>query len=181
METFAEPGVLVGQDSAQTAWDYMQDAETYMLVPEAGYTYFATGGFTLELVDAEASDKEGIEILIPILKAPRSDERIYLTIARGFPSDGGDTDFNQRILVGDYIQATGIYSTMPAGAYVSLDWMLQQIDNAFEPQSGIEDPNCGDNGCDEIYLVVVDLQTQTTRAWIVGPGLRDWNRVQTLN
>lgn len=179
-ETLAEPGVFPGMGDTQTNWDIMQDEETYMLVPEAGDHYFATGSFCLRWVDPEASDEQGKEVRVLLGCAPAGEERIYLTIIRGYPSDGGDADLNQRIVVSDYVRATGIHHHLPAGAYVSLGWMLQQVDNAFEPQPGIEDPNCGDNGCDYPYVVVIDLQTQTVRAWLVGPGLRDWTRVQNL-
>lgn len=179
-ETFAEPGVFPGMGDTQTTWDIMQDEETYMLVPEAGYHYFATGSYCFWWVDPEVSDEQGKEVRVPLGCAPAGEERIYLTIVKGYPSDGGDADFNQRVVVTDYVRATGIHHHMAAGAYVSLGWMLQQVDNAFEPQPGIEDPNCGDNGCDYPYVVVIDLLTQTTRIWLVGPGLRDWTRVQNL-
>lgn len=179
-ETLAEPGVFPGMEDIQTSWDIMQDEQTYMLVPEAGYHYFATGSFCLWWVDPEASDEQDQEVLAPLGCAPAAEERIYLTIVRGYPSDGGDADLNQRIVVSNYVRATGIHHHLPAGAYVSLGWMIQQIDNAFEPQPGIEDPNCGDNGCDYVYVVLIDLLTGTTRAWKVGPGLRDWTRIQEL-
>lgn len=179
-ETLAEPGVFPGMGDTQTTWDIMQDEETYMLVPEAGYHYFATGSYCFWWVNPEASDEQGKEVRVPLGCAPAGEERIYLTVVRGYPSDGGDADLNQRVVVSDYVRATGIHHHMAAGAYVSLGWMLQQVDNAFEPQPGIEDPNCGDNGCDYPYVVVIDLLTQTTRAWLVGPGLRDWTRVQDL-
>lgn len=168
-ETLAEPGVFPGMEDTQTAWDRMEGEETYMLVPEAGYLYFATGGYCLWLVSEDSHN--------PLGCTPAGEERIYLTVVRGLPSDGGDADLNQRVVATNYVRATGIYHSLPAGAYVSLGWMLQQIDNAFEPMVGIEDPNCGDNGCDLVYVVVIDLQTKTTRVWLVGPGLRDWSRV----
>lgn len=179
-ETLAEPGVFPGMGDTQTAWDIMQDEETYLLVPEAGYHYFAIGSYCLWWVDPEASDEQGREVRKPLGCAPAGEERIYLTIVRGYLSDGGDADFNQRVVVTDYMRATGIHHALPAGAYVSLGWVLQQLDNAFEPQPGIEDPNCGDNGCDYPYVVLVDLLTGTSRAWLVGPGLRDWTPVTNM-
>jgi hypothetical protein len=174
-ETFAEPGVFPGWRNEQTAWDYMQDKETVMLVPEAGYTYFACGGYSIFFIDP-VDQEENL-----LLVAPQEEERIYLTVVRGFPADGGDLDLNQRILVSEYVRATGIYTELPAGAYVSLDWILEQIDNTFEPREGIEDPNCGENGCDDVIVVVIDLESQTTRAWKVNTSLRDWERILDLN
>ncbi len=175
-ETLAEPGVLPGMDDTQTAWDKMDGEETYMLTPEGGYLYFAIGSYNLWLKEAGSNPEKRILLF----EAPAAKERIYLTIVRGLPADNEDLDLNQIVIATDYVRGAGINHVLPIGAYVSLGWFLQQVDNAFEPQEGLESPNCGDNGCEEVYVVLIDIKTQTVRVWVIGPELRDWTQVNSI-
>ena len=175
-ETLAEPGVLPGMDNTQTAWDKMEGEETYMLTPEGGYLYFAIGSYNLWLKEAGSSPEKRTLLF----EAPAVEERIYLTVVRGFPADNEDLDLNQIVIATDYVRGAGINHVLPIGAYVSLGWFLQQVDNAFEPQEGLECPNCGDNGCEEVYVVLIDIKTQTVRVWVIGPELRDWTQVNSI-
>lgn len=141
-ETFAEPGVLL-DDTA--AFDHMTAPETPVLVPEGGFTYMAIGSVTLS--------HNGSNLLLPW-----KEENIYLIVIRGLPE--GPDDRNQIVITKDYTRGAGIYSPMPAGAYTSLGWMIQQIEASFRS------PNCG-SGCRRATIVVVDLETNTYRAWMV--------------
>lgn len=154
IETFAEPGVLLDNTAA---YDHMSAADTPVLVPEGGYAYIAIGGVTL-------SHNGGQITLYP------QERNIYLIVARGLPDDGGSSDLNQIVLASQYVRGAGIYSPMPAGAYVSLGWTIQQITASFR------DPNCGGTGCSQATIVVIDLKTHTFRQWVVkDPKLpRQW-------
>ena len=171
-ETFAEPGIYPGLDGVQTRWNDFSAEETPMLVPEGGWLYFATGSYKLSLFDSEKN-----EITDFLFAAPAAKERIYLTIVKGLPADGEDLDLNQIVMATDYVRSAGTYHDMPTAAYVSLDWFEQQIENAREESPGIESPNVGDNGAEEVIVVIIDLETQTVRAWkVVGPN-NEWQRV----
>ncbi len=157
-ETFAEPGVLL-DDTA--AFDYLSATETPINAPEGGFTYIAVGSINLV--------HDGYSLnLFP------QDGNIYLIIVRGLPDDDTDLDLNQQVWANDYPRGFGIYSPMPYGAYVSLEWFIQQIENAQESQG---DPNCGADGCDKITAVVVELQSHTFRMWEIFGNPRDWTRV----
>lgn len=158
LETLAEPGVLL---DATAAFDHMSAVDTPLLVPEGGYAYIAVGGVTLSHNGAS-------------LTLNHQEKNIYLIIVRGLPSDGADDDLNQVVLATNYVRATGIYSPMPAGAYVSLGWFTQQVLASYR------DPNCGGNGCQKATAVIVDLATHSYRAWSVeGPkNPRNWTRVK---
>ncbi|MCJ7804359.1 hypothetical protein MUP35_01305 [Patescibacteria group bacterium] len=174
-ETLAEPGVLPGIDNTQTAWDKMGTKETFILIPEAGYTFMANGGCSIYLIDPS----DGTETLLGYF--PPAKERIYLFIIRGLPSDGGDLDLNRTILVKDYVPGTSINHVLRAGSYVSLGWFLQQIEASWEPTEGLEDPNVGANGAENVYPTFLDVETQAIRAWkVIGPTIRDWERVNDL-
>jgi hypothetical protein len=182
---FAEPGNFPGQKMAdgewsQTAWDRMSDSEEYLLVPEGGGLYIAWGGGCLAYVDPEDS-AEGKEVRKLIGCLPKAPERIYLTFIRGLPADDLDPDRNTVVVAFDYVRGAGISHIMPVGAYWSLDWTLDQIDNAYEPRDGNEWPNCGDNGCDDLLVPVIDLDSSLIRIWKIGPGLRDWTRIESLD
>jgi len=175
-ETLAEPGIFPGLNGNQTRWNDFSAEETPMLVPEGGWLYFATGSYTLSLFDSEKD-----EITDFLFAAPAAKERIYLTIVKGLPADGEDLDLNQIVMATDYVRAAGTYHDMPTAAYVSLDWFEQQIEAAREESPGIESPNVGDNGAEEVIVVIIDLETQTVRAWeVVGPNNDDWQRVNDL-
>jgi hypothetical protein len=159
VETFAEPGVLPNN---HPAWDKMSAEETPMLVPEAGYAYISVGSMDLIY--------KGATLVLPYKKL-----NDYLVVVRGLPSDGNSpSDLNQIITATNYVRAAGIYEYLPAGAYVSLDWTLDQIGNVFG-----KDVNCGASGCLKVTVVVVDLETVSYRAWeIANPkNLREWKRV----
>jgi len=177
-ETLAEPGVLSGMNDTQTAWDKMDGKDTPMLTPEGGYLYFAIGSYNLWLEEPGLNPNP--EKRVFLFEAPAVEERIYLTIVRGLPADNEDPDFNRTVIATDYVRGAGINHVLPIGAYVSLGWFLQQVDNAFEPQEGLESPNCGDNGCEEVYVVLIDIKTQTVRVWVIGPELRDWTQVNSI-
>jgi len=157
VETFAEPGVLLDNTAA---FDHMSAVDTPVLVPEGGYAYVAIGEMLLS--------HNGSNLLLPYVG-----RNIYLVIVRGLPDDGGPTDLNQIVLASQYVRATGVYSPMPAGAHVSLAWMVQQVTNAFR------DPNCGGTGCQQATIVVVDLKTHSYRSWVVNDpkNPRAWVRV----
>ncbi len=186
-ETLAEPGMYPGMNGAQTAWQHWDESSQYMLVREAGFTYSASNGYCLDYLDPEESDSAGYDVRVPVYCLPKVGERIYLTIYRGYPSDGGDVDLNQLVVSYDYTQATGIYHEMDAGAYVSLDWLTDQIRNTWEPEPGqFQDPGCGDNGCDEVFVVIVDLHTLTVRIWKVityteWQRITDWAQLESSN
>jgi hypothetical protein len=158
-ETFAEPGVLL-DDTA--AFDYLSATETPINAPEGGFAYIAVGSIKLSY------DGYGIDL-------PAQANNIYLIIIRGLPDDATDADLNQQVWATHYPRGFGIYSPMPTGAYVSLGWFLQQIENAQE-SSG--DPNCGADGCDQITVVVIELQSLSYRLWKITGDSRDWIRVQ---
>lgn len=158
-ETFAEPGVLLNDTAA---FDYLSANETPANAPEGAYLYVAVGAMSLTYDGAR-------------LSLLHQDENIYLVIVRGLPDDGGPADLNQIVMLGDYVRGAGIYSPMPAGAYVSLGWFEQQIVNAGN------DPNCGGDGCERATVVVVDLKTKTYRMWTVNNPTgapSNWSRVQ---
>lgn len=170
-ETFAEPGIFPGLDGIQTRWNDFSAEETPMLVPEGGWLYFATGSYKLWLFDSEKN-----EITDFLFAAPAAKERIYLTIVKGLPADGEDLDLNRIVMATDYVRGAGTYHDMPTASYVSMNWFEQQIEAAREESPGIESPNVGDNGAEEVIVVIIDLETQTVRVWkVVGPG--DWQRV----
>lgn len=158
-ETFAEPGVLLDNTAA---FDYLSAEETPINAPEGGFAYIAVGHISL------SHDGYGLSL-------PGQTNNIYLIIIRGLPDDGTDADFNQQVWASDYPRGFGIYSPMPYGAYVSLGWFLQQVENAQE-SSG--DPNCGADGCDKVTVVVIELQSHSYRLWEVLGDSRDWTRVQ---
>ncbi len=151
-EIFAEPGV---QLDAAAAWDYMSASETPVLVPEGGYAYIAVG----------AADIAGLPLT-------HEEGNIYLVVLRGIPDDGTDADLNQIVTVTGYARGAGIYSQLPAGAYISVDWFVQQIGNAKNA------PNCGATGCKKATIVAIDLQTKTYRDWIVTDlgNPKEWER-----
>jgi len=172
-ETFAEPGIFPGWNGNQTRWNDFSAEETPMLAPEGGWLYFATGSYKLSLFDSEKNEKTDF-----LFTAPAAEERIYLTIVKGLPADGEDLDLNQIVMATDYVRGAGTYHDMPTAAYVSLDWFEQQIEAAREESPGIESPNVGDNGAEEVIVVIIDLETQTVRAWeVIGPDNDDWQRV----
>ncbi len=155
-EIFAEPGVLL---DATAAFDYLTASETPVNVPEGAYTYLAFGAGTIDG-----------------LKLNHQARNIYLVIARGTPSDGKpETDLNSTAMVTGYVRGAGIFSVMPAGAYVSLDWMLQQVENGFA-----DSPNCGVDGCAKVTVVAMDWPTRAYRMWeITNPQkIREWTRVK---
>ncbi|MFH1566046.1 MAG: hypothetical protein ABIB98_02485 [bacterium] len=141
LEIFAEPGVLL---DATAAFDYLSAPETPVLVPEGGYTYMSVGSANIS----------GLAL------APQ-DRNIYLVILRGVPSDGTPVDLNSILPVSGYVRGAGIYSQLPVGAYVSLGWFLQQIENSKSP------PNCGASGCNTATIVVVDVASKSYRMWTV--------------
>jgi len=141
VEIFAEPGVLL---DATAAFDYLSAPETPVLVPEGGYTYIAVG----------AANISGLA-LVP------QERNIYLVILRGIPDDSTPTDLNSVVPVSGYVRGAGIYSQLPAGAYVSLGWFLQQVEHSKSP------PNCGASGCKMATIVVVDVASKSYRMWIV--------------
>jgi len=172
-ETLAEPGIFPGWDGNQTRWNDFSAEETPMLVPEGGWLYFATGSYKLWSFDSEKNEKTD-----SLFVAPAAEERIYLTIVKGLPADGEDLNLNRIVMATDYVRGAGTYHDMPTAAYVSLDWFEQQIENAREESPGIESPNVGDNGAEEVIVVIIDLETQTVRAWkVIGPDNDDWQRV----
>lgn len=154
IETFAEPGVLL---DATAAFDHMSAPDTPILCPEGGYAYIAIGGVTLS--------HNGSSLLLPYVE-----RNIYLVFVRGLPDDGGASDLNQIVFASQYVRSTGIYSPMPAGAYISLGWTIQQIQNSFRG------PNCGATGCQTATVVVVDIKTHSFRSWVINDpkNLRNW-------
>lgn len=158
-ETFAEPGVLLDNTAA---FDYLSAEETPTNAPEGGFAYIAVGHINLRHDNYK-------------LSLPWTDGNIYLVIIRGLPDDATDVDLNQQVWASDYPRGFGIYSPMPYGAYVSLEWFIQQVENAQE-SSG--DPNCGADGCDKITVVVIELQSHSYRMWEIVGDSRDWARVQ---
>ncbi|MCJ7793260.1 MAG: hypothetical protein MUP45_04815 [Candidatus Marinimicrobia bacterium] len=158
-ETFAEPGVLLDNTAA---FDYLSAEETPINVPEGGFAYIAVGHISLS--------HDGYGLILP-----GQTNNIYLIIIRGLSDDNTDADLNQQVWASDYPRGFGIYSPMPYGAYVSLGWFLQQVENAQE-SSG--DPNCGADGCDKVTVVVIELQSHSYRMWEITGDSRDWTRVQ---
>lgn len=154
-EVFAEPGVLLDNTAA---YDHLMDTETPVLVPEGGYAYVAVGALNVHGTVFPAQ--------------PRN---IYLFVFKGMPSDGDpSTDLNKVLMLSGYQVAAGIYSPMPSGAYVSLDWLEQQIVNGLG-----NSPNCGSDGCVRATIVVVDLATNSFRSWVVSDAKQplQWVRV----
>lgn len=158
-DVFAEPGVLLDETAA---FDYLSAAETPLLAPEGAWNYFATGAITITY--------RGQSIALP-----HQDRNIYLGFLQGLPSDGDPgTDLNQIVLARGYVRAAGIYSEMPAGSYISVGWLRQQIEGGFS-----SDPNCGADGCRTVTIVVLDLETMSYRMWTVSDSANplDWVRV----
>ena len=167
-ETFAEPGTFPGMEGRQTAWDKMENETTFMQAIEGGGLYIATGGIKLYLVD-ENNEK------ILIVDLPFKENTIYLIFVRGLPADGTSKDLNRTILATDYKPGHSINHVMPAGAYFSLDWTLDQVINGFKS------PNCGE-GCFGCIVDDIDLATRTCRTWVITDpeNPRDWQRIDSL-
>lgn len=143
-ETLGEPGVLLNNEAA---FDHLTAVLTPLLVPEGGYTYVAVGSLTIGNVEFKYAARN-----------------IYLFLFRGIPSDGKpETDLNKVVNVSGYTPGTGIFDIMPAGAYVSQNWFIDQIKNADRS------PNCGE-GCLTTTVVVFDLKTSTYRQWSTIPS-----------
>lgn len=149
VEMLAEPGVLL---DATAAYDHLSAATTPILIPEAGYAYVAVGA--LKFGDVQLAYEA---------------RNIYLVIFRGLPSDGNpNTDLNQVLDVSGYVPGTGLYSPITAGAYVSLNWFVQQV------QESAKTPNCG-AGCERVTVVLVDIATASYRIYTTSPANpRDW-------
>lgn len=162
---FAEPGVYPGVYGKQVAWDHMENEITPVLVGEDAFSYLAIGGFRVTF----SVNNEEKEVLCPWREG-----EINLVFFKGRnPCEG---DCNSIVTVRDYVPGAGIYAQMPVGVYVSLDWTIKQIENAFN-----QSPNCGNDGCDEVIIVVIDLETGEVQRWRVNPkNYRDWTRLDSL-
>lgn len=133
-ETFADLPYGVLPDANQ--WHNLAGNSVDLPVKPEAFSYVATGHLKID----------------GILNLPYQEDNTYLVIFRGVADDAKFVELSG--------YAGGIYNVMPAGPYVTLGWIIQQIEAAGEA------PNCT-NGCPKATVVVVDLDTRTYRLWEV--------------
>src|SRR4030042_3099352 len=136
-ETFAD--LPYGDLPDPNRWYPMEGESIQVNVKSRGFSYVATGGV---IIDNGALDLE------------YKDDNAYLIIFRG-QSESRDVNLKG--------YAGGIVNEMPSGPYVTLGWILDQIENVANP------PNCT-NGCSTATVVVIDLTTDSYRIWEVTPS-----------
>jgi len=153
-DIFAEDGVLPETD----AWDRLSARETPFLVGEGAYAVINVGQIDLD----------------GRLSLPYVEYNLYILIIRGTIDDGNkDTDLNTVIYGQGYVRGAGNYNYLAKGAYVSLNWTNDQINNGLNAK-----PNCGGTGCKTVTLVVYDLNTDSYRMWVISEAGGNWARVQ---
>ena len=150
-DIFAESGVLPEDD----AWDRLSARETPLLIAEGAYAVTNVG-----------------QLHTPNFTLPYVERNLYIVVYRGLPDDGiKDTDLNQVYYVDGYVRSAGNYNYLMKGAYVSLNWINDQINNGLNAK-----PNCGADGCLTVTLVVYDLATNSLRSWVINEVGGDWVR-----
>lgn len=136
-----EPGVLL---DATAAFVIPSTNEPWMAnVPEGGFTYFSMGEgvITIDEVSLVLPGEEGLNYLVVI--RGRIDDTIV------------DSDLNETAVVTEFVPGHGIWSIMPPGAYVSMDWFREQL--VVSTTTG--GTNCGATGCSRTRVVLFDVDS----------------------
>ena len=149
---------------ASTAWTIPGTKDTwYSNVPEGAFTYYSLGQgkITVDDYTLDLSYKEGHN---------------YLVLIRGRIDDGKvDTDRNLTAEVTNFVPGHAIWSHMPAGAYVSMNWFMQQL--VASTTSGFT--NCGALGCSHVTVVLFDVDTHFEQRFAVqSSDLSTWAQVK---
>lgn len=156
-----EPGILLDNT---TAWTIPGTKDTwYVNVPEGAFTYFSLGQGTIT-VDGYA------------LNLPYEEGHNYLVLIRGKIDDGKvDTDRNLTAEVTDFVPGHAIWSYMPKGAYVSMDWFNDQL--VASTTEGYT--NCGALGCSHVTVVLFDVDTHFEQRFAVqADDLSNWTQIK---
>ncbi|MFH1648261.1 MAG: hypothetical protein ABIA11_00835 [Patescibacteria group bacterium] len=160
----AEPGVLL--DATATFDRGSSTGEHYAQLPEGGFTYLSLGEGKIQSTgcgEIELPSGEGINNLVLI---------------RGVIDDAQqDTDLNRTVKVTGYKPGHMSTSPMPAGAYVSKGWFLQQLE-ASSGENGQSGGNCGASGCSENHIHLIDVSTCFHQHFVTMKGqLENWEKV----
>lgn len=160
-EFFNEPGVYPGYDGRQVAWDVMEDSPSSINIPHDAGTYISGAYMNLLLEQGN----------IPIVSLPYQEGLNYLVFLRGLPLPEGELGehYNRTVLASDYAEGHVINSLMPEGAYFSLNWTIDQINNCFEELK-----------CNKVIVVAIDIQTRSIRSWEITGLNGDWKRIDLL-
>ena len=141
-----EPGVLL---DATATFDRGSTAGIhYLQCPEGGFAFASLGGGDLQV--------GAITLHMPFAAGTN-----HLVLVRCQLDDGvRDSDLNVNLLLTGYVPANISTSPMPAGAYVSADWFMDQL----EVSAGVSDMagqggNCGASGCSTTFIHLIDLDT----------------------
>lgn len=156
-----EPGVILDNTAA---WTIPGTRESWFInVPEGGFTYFSMGEGKI-LID-------GVTISLPGEKGLN-----YLVLIRGRINDGiVDSDLNETAKVTDFVPGHAIWSIMPPGAYVSMNWFRDQL----VVSTTTKGTNCGATGCSRTRIVLFDVDSHTYQVFEVKSGdLDNWTPVR---
>jgi hypothetical protein len=152
-----EPGVLLDNTAA---WTIPGTNEPWFInIPEGGFTYFSMGEGKI-LIDGVTLDLPGEKGLN------------YLVVIRGRIDDGiVDSDLNETAKVTNFIPGHAIWSIMPPGAYVSYNWLRDQL----VVSTTTTGTNCGATGCSRTIVVLFDVGTHFEQRFEVHAGdLDNW-------
>ncbi|MBI5449393.1 hypothetical protein HY948_03710, partial [Candidatus Gottesmanbacteria bacterium] len=91
-----------------------------------------------------------------------------------------DTDRNVTAKVTNFIPGHMIYSHMPVGAYVSRDWLMQQLQASSQITDATKSyTNCGALGCSETIIKLFDVDTHLYQMFSVkADDLMKWVLVE---
>ena len=100
----------------------------------------------------------------------------YLVLIRGRINDGiVDSDLNETATITDFVPGHAIWSIMPPGAYVSMNWFRDQL----VVSTTTKGTNCGATGCSRTRIVLFDVDSHTHQVFEVRSGdLDNWTLVR---
>lgn len=163
----AEPGVVC---DPSCPWDNLAINTVYNgNAPEGGFLYVSTGQLTLNV--------DGMTFNLPHI-----DGNNYLVLVRGRIDDGRiDTNRNLTVKMSGFVAGHGRYSTLPNGAYVSQNWLRDQLAVSMNVQNAsTSGTNCGALGCTETRILMVDVDTHFYQMWLVGANdLNAWTLIKS--
>ncbi|HSA83872.1 MAG TPA: hypothetical protein VLF20_03215 [Patescibacteria group bacterium] len=128
----------------------------YWDLPEGGFSVVSFGGGTITYGDTvmHFDQVEGRNYLV-VLRGPNADN---LQEVQG---DGVRNDLNGTFMISDYVPAHAIamnYDGNPAGGFISEGQLIQFIQDGHANNMA-EGQNCGDNGCSEVRIAMLDVNT----------------------
>ena len=166
LQEFGEPGVIC---TPECPWTILATKDTwYGNASEGGFLYISAGQIVIN-ADGAA------------FNLPYQEGNNYLVMVRGRIDDAKiNTDRNLSVAMSGFVPGHAIFSTMPNGAYVSMDWIRDQLRSSMNVENATSSKtNCGALGCTQTTMLLFDVDSHYFQIWkILATDLSNWTLIE---